>query len=183
MLANLHDLETGAFDGRTFDVAIVGAGIAGITLALALSRTVQVLLLEGGDTDFTGESQDLYSGEITGRAYFPLDECRMRFFGGTSNVWSGWCQALEPMDFVKRDHVPFSGWPIGHSDLSAYLERAAEILDIDLEARIEAPYRSDFDDALVSPAGLKPHRFLWSQPTRLGEKYHDAIARAETSPA
>ena len=176
MLADFHDLEAGALGGETFDVAIVGAGVAGITLALALSTRNRVLLLEGGATDFTGESQDLYAGDITGRAYFPLDECRMRFFGGTSNVWSGWCQTLEPMDFIRRDHVPHSGWPIGHHDIAPYFERAAAILDIDTKLAIEAPYRGLFDTALVSRSGLKAHRFLWSAPTRFGEKFHDEIA-------
>ncbi|MHA1190565.1 MAG: FAD-dependent oxidoreductase, partial [Alphaproteobacteria bacterium] len=163
-----------------FDVAIIGAGVAGITLALALSRTKSVLLLEGGDTDYTSDSQDLYIGETSGRDYFELDQCRMRFFGGTSNIWSGWCQTLEPMDFVRRDHIPHSGWPIGYKDIAPYFKRATDILDIDTETGVEAPYRTEFDAALVSPNGLKSHKFLWSGPTRFGEKYHDAIAGSDS---
>jgi len=60
-------------DGRTIengtplscDICIVGAGAAGITLALELMRTgLSVLLLESGDRKPDAATQNLYDGEV-----------------------------------------------------------------------------------------------------------------------
>ena len=72
------------------DVCIVGAGAAGITIARELlGRSVQVVLLESGWLTPDADTQLLYAGEVTERRYFQLDAARSRFFGGTTNVWTG----------------------------------------------------------------------------------------------
>jgi choline dehydrogenase-like flavoprotein len=37
------------------------------------------------------------------RVEYPLAESRLRFFGGTTNHWGGWCRPLLPIDFEGRD--------------------------------------------------------------------------------
>ena len=71
-------------------VAIVGAGPAGITIAMELEALgIESLLLEAGGFDFPDEeANDPYRGEVTGRPY-SLDASRLRYFGGTSNHWGG----------------------------------------------------------------------------------------------
>ena len=87
----------------TTDVCIVGAGAAGITLARELGDGKRdVLLVESGGLEFEAATQALYSGRNIGRDYFPLDAARLRFFGGTTNHWTGWCKPLNPSDFEKR---------------------------------------------------------------------------------
>lgn len=77
-------------ESDNFDYCIVGGGPAGITCALALSSPDRkILLLEGGGTEYTGDSQDLYRGVVVGDPYFPLDYSRLRYFGGSSNHWGG----------------------------------------------------------------------------------------------
>ena len=103
------------------DVCIVGAGVAGITLArrlLALNRSV--CLLESGGLDFEQPTQDLYRGENVGMPYYDLDQSRLRFFGGTIGIWGGRCALLDPIDFERRHWVPGSGWPIVRSELDPY---------------------------------------------------------------
>ena len=113
--------------GRTIsaDVCIVGAGAAGITVALGLRDCpARVLLLEGGGEEPDPTTQLLCEGATTGRPYYALDECRLRCLGGSTNQWGGWCRPLDPLDFEVRDWVPHSGWPFPSADLDPYYRRA-----------------------------------------------------------
>ncbi len=52
------------------DLCIVGAGAAGITLALALARPGRrIIVLESGGFSFDGRTQGLYRGRLTGVPY------------------------------------------------------------------------------------------------------------------
>jgi len=108
------------------DVCIVGAGAAGITLAANLATTgLHVLLLEGGGERISGESQSLYLAEQTGLPYFDLTACRLRYFGGTTNHWGGYCRENDPIDYERREAQGLPGWPIGHAEIAPYVARAA----------------------------------------------------------
>lgn len=123
MRGGIPDLE------GTYDCCIVGAGPAGITLALKLADAGRrVLLLEAGGREVAPESQELYEGEILGHDYFPLSAPRLRALGGTSGHWGGQCLLLDRSDFLPRDDVPLSGWPIRYEDLEPYQAEAAQIL-------------------------------------------------------
>jgi choline dehydrogenase-like flavoprotein len=164
------------------DVAIIGAGAAGITIARELAGTsVNVCLLESGNFDFDPETQSLYKGEIAGRWYFPLDASRLRYFGGSTNHWGGWCRPLAPIDFEARDWLPYSGWPITREELDPYYERAQPITET-------GPYRYDSVEFWEKQTGqsVLPFRggtittrfFQYSPPTRFGTRYRDDIAGA-----
>lgn len=116
------------------DICIIGAGAAGITLAREFSgQPFQVSLLESGDLEFDAETQSLYDGDNVGLPYFPLRGPRLRYFGGTTNHWGGYCRPFDALDFEKRAYVPYSGWPIERHELDIYYERAIEILGLDPE--------------------------------------------------
>ena len=111
------------------DVCIVGAGPAGITLARKLAeRGHAVCLLESGGDDFERDPQSLNSGASTGMTYYPLEDTRLRFFGGTSHIWGGRCARLDDIDFETRAWVPYSGWPFGADALAGYYRSAHEML-------------------------------------------------------
>jgi choline dehydrogenase-like flavoprotein len=113
------------------DVCIVGAGAAGITIAQHfIGKPFRVCLMESGGLDFDARTQSLYSGETAGLPYTPLDAVRVRYFGGTTNHWNGWCRPFEELDFEHRDWVPYSGWPFKRSELVPYYERAHEICEL-----------------------------------------------------
>ncbi|HWU26906.1 MAG TPA: FAD-dependent monooxygenase, partial [Rhizomicrobium sp.] len=77
------------------DLAIIGGGPTGIALALALANTpIRVLLLESGGMERDEDTQALYKGRETGVPYIPLDAGRLRYFGGSSNHWGGYCRPL-----------------------------------------------------------------------------------------
>ena len=118
-------------DGRTLppdhlldcDLCIIGGGAAGITLASAFAggRDVDVCLVESGGFDFDADVQELYRGEAVGAPYEAYDT-RLRYFGGSTNHWGGYCLPLEDLDFEVRPWVPYSGWPLRRADLAPYYE-------------------------------------------------------------
>jgi choline dehydrogenase-like flavoprotein len=114
----------------TPDLAIIGAGPAGISLALALADTpYSVILLESGGMEFEAKIQALYKGAETGDPYVPLDLCRLRYMGGSSNHWGGYCRPLDAIDFEARSWVPHSGWPFGIDALRPYFARAQSLVE------------------------------------------------------
>ena len=174
MIFDVETAERSAFD-RDFDVCIIGAGPAGITLARRLAaRGFDVALLEGGGLQWSEESQDVAVGESVGLAYPDLDVARVRCFGGSSGHWNGLCRAFEAADMRPRPQNPLSGWPIGRADLDPYQAEVAEILDL-------VPDGGDVPPAVPVPPedGFHQVWYLRSAPTRFGEKYLDEIRAAE----
>ena len=170
MILDANVLGAGFFAEQQFDVAIAGGGVAGIIAARRLAtHGLRVALIEAGGTEFTDESQDFYKGESVGHDYFGLDVTRLRYLGGTSNHWTGWCRPLDPVDYEPKDYVEWSGWPISHEDLEPHLEEASSILDI--PADFDAP-------ADPTDENLQPVRFQFSPPTQLRPKYKDELAES-----
>jgi choline dehydrogenase-like flavoprotein len=118
------------------DVCLIGAGAAGITLARSLSTgSRSICVLESGAFSPDRSTQALYegdaSGTILGDSSGYLSRSRLRYFGGSTNHWSGFCRPLDEDDFEERSWIPHSGWPIRAADLAAFYDRAAAILRID----------------------------------------------------
>lgn len=170
-------LEPGSHVGESAfaaEVCVIGAGAAGITLALELSRAGrEVVLLESGGFDFEQDVQQLYAGNAGGTFLEPeelyLSRSRVRRFGGTTSHWNGWCRPLDADDFEVRDWIPDSGWPIRRSDLDPYYQRAAEYLDIGSLIQ-GGPQFFEGDPEFESVY------FLLSSPTRFGLKYRSVLA-------
>jgi choline dehydrogenase-like flavoprotein len=113
------------------DICIIGAGAAGITMALELAGSRnEVLVLESGGLRAEAATQDLYAGSVVDeRLHSPPDRYRQRRFGGTTTIWGGRCTPLDPIDLERRDYVPHSGWPIGLHDLMPYYPRANSLCE------------------------------------------------------
>jgi choline dehydrogenase-like flavoprotein len=121
------DLDQGGPERLFADVAIIGAGVAGITVARRLlAGGLSVVLLESGGLDYEQPSADLNAGDNAGLDYYPLDQARLRMFGGTTAIWGGRCAALDEIDLQRRDWVPHSGWPIRHDELQRYTAQARQ---------------------------------------------------------
>lgn len=137
-------LEIARTSERSADVVVVGAGAAGIILArrlLALGR--EVMLLESGGTDYEARIAELSQGTSTGYPYYPLEDSRLRFFGGTTAIWGGRCAELDMIDLARRHWVADSGWPIPMAEMQAYYDEARSLFG--LPAR--APSAGDFEGA------------------------------------
>jgi choline dehydrogenase-like flavoprotein len=164
------------------DICIVGAGAAGISMALEwIDTPYRVLLLEGGGFEVETEMQDLYDGETTGQRYFPLQSSRLHYFGGTTGHWAGFCAPFDALDFEPRPWVPHSGWPLRRADLDPFYARAQPLLELG-PYNYDAAYWEDPDAGLVRMP-LDADRVwtkIWqfSPPTRFGTHYRDAIVNA-----
>ena len=125
------DLQSGGPEVLEADVAIAGAGAAGITIAKDLVRRgFKVLLLESGGIDYEPETADLNRGESIGQDYYELENSRLRFFGGTTAIWGGRCAELDRQDFERRDWVPHSGWPFSKDELRPWYLAARKQFEI-----------------------------------------------------
>lgn len=114
------------------DLCIVGAGAAGVALALDWEgRKEKVVLLEGGGFEYEQETQALNDGTLSGQRYYPLMSTRLHYFGGTTGHWSGLCTPLDAIDFKKRDWIPDSGWPIDLEALVPYYPKAESRLGLE----------------------------------------------------
>jgi choline dehydrogenase-like flavoprotein len=114
-------------------LCIVGAGAAGVSLALSFAGSpFSVCLVESGGLRYEPETQALYEGPTAGLPWFcNMHDCRLRRFGGTtSGDWGGGCTPLDDLDFAGRPWVPFSEWPIGKDELLPYYERAREAFEL-----------------------------------------------------
>lgn len=181
-------IDTRKIDGRSdieADICIIGGGVAGITLALALDKFgVRTCVLESGGFKPDDQTRDLYRGKSVGIPYLFSDGCRSRYFGGSSNCWGGFCRPMEEHDFYPRDWVPYSGWPFTKATLAPYYERTHELLKL-------GPFNYDagfWECAIgrkdVRRLPLEQSCFVdvvsqLSPPARFGMLYRDQLARSE----
>ena len=176
-------------DGTAFqaEVAIVGAGAAGITLAQALAAAgIPVCLVEGGGLEPDAEAQALH--DVVGRGY-PLRENympRVRQLGGSCNRWAGSCMRLLPEDFAPRAWVPWSGWPIAPDEVERHIPEAARLLGLpDARQLLPDTYRegSSAAERRLYDRGdtLRPTVSLWAvKPMRFGQVWRRRLERAAT---
>lgn len=162
------------------DICIVGAGAAGITLARALGGSERrICLVESGGFDPEPETLALNKGKVVGLPYAPLDQARLRYFGGSTNHWNSYCRPLDAIDFEKRSWVPHSGWPIERATLDPFYPEAQKLCELgpyvyDDDAVLRSiPGRADFDRNRVE-------NIHWTigPPTRFGQRYLEDLKQA-----
>ncbi|WP_233800124.1 FAD-dependent oxidoreductase [Paraburkholderia sp. HP33-1] len=169
----------------TTTVCIIGAGVAGITLSLELSRAgVETCLLESGGFGPDDETRDLSRGDNVGLPYTFADGSRSRFLGGSSNCWGGWCRPLDPWDFEKRDWIAHSGWPFGLDELAPYYERTHEWLKLGPNNFDPAYWEREIGrpDVRRMPLGTGDMRDTvaqFSPPMRFGKTYRGELANSK----
>ena len=125
---------------RSYDLIVVGSGPAGLTLARRyddLTTGRRTLIVESGArSGQAGAAQRLSTMDASGDLdsdYYALHS--QRAFGGTGNIWSGWCAAMEERAFLNGE------WPIAYGELGRYYPLAADVLGLPREVheRAEAP--------------------------------------------
>lgn len=181
------------------DVCIVGAGVAGITVARELmGRAGRVLLVEGGGLEFTrsvrrlptvlrrhtrGE-QALARGINAGYPYYPLRFTRARALGGSSRAWHGHrgvhVHPLDAIDMEPREGLPHHGWPFDRAHLDPYYERAHEVLGLGPYAYDAAHWEAQ---GLGHPLPLDPAVvgsvvFQYGRESRF-DRFADELERAD----
>jgi choline dehydrogenase-like flavoprotein len=117
---------------QVYDACVIGAGPAGITVAMELAeRGLSVVLVESGTEGYNATAQRLSDAEITtGGSHSIMADAVRRGLGGTSALWGGRCVPLDAIDFEQREFVSESGWPLTDADLRPFYQRACEILGV-----------------------------------------------------
>lgn len=194
MIRGITDVESATV--LRAEVAVVGAGLAGIDVACALGRRgIRVVLLESGRLEFDPAIQELARVTCVGvplrtpethghlSTFLPpmyRGYCRVRQFGGTTNVWTGKWRMFDAWDFEPRPWIPYSGWPIALEDVLPFYEETGRDYGFgDFRAESERdPFR--LARRLLAPAGLEPHLFYWEEtPTRAGPRFFQELKRSE----
>jgi choline dehydrogenase-like flavoprotein len=166
------------------DVCVVGAGPAGITLALELAAAgLDVLLLEAGGLTAEKATQELYAGSVVDeRLHSPPIRYRQRVFGGTTTIWGGRCMPFDEIDFEQREYIPYSGWPIERDSLLPFYEKANRLCEAgdflyhagEVFKASLPPMLAGFDSANFTADTLE--RF--SCPTDFGKRYRRKLSSA-----
>jgi choline dehydrogenase-like flavoprotein len=182
MIHDINELSEGSL--LNADVCIVGAGAAGITIALELIGSgLQVVLLESGGFDAEPQTQSLYAGSVVDdRLHSPPDRYRERRFGGTTTIWGGRCMPFDALDFAARDYIPESGWPFGPDELLPYYPRANQLCEAGpfaytVEEAFDRPMRPMID-GFVSANFSTNTLERFSCPTDFGARYRHKLAAA-----
>jgi choline dehydrogenase-like flavoprotein len=176
MIEDLRRLEAGA--ELEADLCVIGAGAAGIAIALqfADSRT-DVLVLESGGLRQEGGTESLNAGETAGIDGSSLTEGRARVLGGATALWAGQCLPPDDAMFAERGWVPFSGWPFPLAEVEPHLRQAESLFQIAGEAYDERVW-DEF--GVVRPATdhrRVGHRFtVWCPEPHLGRLYRRRLA-------
>ncbi len=163
------------------DICIVGAGAAGISLAVNLADSRQeILVIESGGYHLEGDTQALYQGAQKGLPYYDLTACRLRYFGGTTNHWGGYCRPNDPADYAGRPELDVPPWPVGPKELDAYIETAARQLGFSMSGFDPAEQlrrRGISDSRLLerSTRQLQTKVFQLSKRLRFQELYKEQL--------
>jgi choline dehydrogenase-like flavoprotein len=113
------------------DLCIIGSGAAGIAMAREFIGTShKVIVLEAGGQVFEDRCQEPYRSEVVGLKHEGIHTGRARVLGGTTTLWAGQVLPLFDIDFIKRDWVPLSGWPIKRKELFEYYLRAERVMQV-----------------------------------------------------
>jgi glucose dehydrogenase len=178
--------------GETFDVCIVGAGLAGGLLAYKLGRAgVRVALLEagpryaahdgfermeealGGYDPWESDQPDRDRFTIGGEVDYPLNALRVKAVGGSTLRWMAYTPRFLESDFEMRTRYGIADdWPIRYRDLEPYYCEAEEELGVAGEADnpFAAP-RSRLFPLPGFPAGYD-ERILHDAAAGVGVQFH-----------
>ncbi len=159
---------------------MVGAGPAGIVVALELARSGHsVLLIESGSDSRQPSTQQL--GDLAGRdpTHVSMSLATSRQIGGASNLWGGRCVPFDPIDFEPREIAGEATWPVSYQELEPYFQRACDwclcgeaVFDArDVPGLAKCSLVPGFPDGVVRASSLE----RWSLPTNFGRVHHSAL--------
>ncbi len=109
-----------------------------MALDLGERSGLNVLVIESGGFEVDRDALALNQGSSVGDAYHDPAAIRARRFAGTATMWHTSDRGslgtkylpLDPIDFERRDWVPYSGWPFDYSRLAPWYEKAVKVCGV-----------------------------------------------------
>lgn len=164
------------------DLCIIGAGAAGISIALQFIQSkFRIIMLESGGEKLETEQQALNHGEVVGAVHPPADLYRQRRLGGSTAIWGGRCVPLNEQDFKKRQYVPLSGWPFARSTLQPFYERAQSLVEAGVFDYSALTALQDGDGLIAGfndPDMISESLERFSPPTNFWKRYRRELAKS-----
>ena len=165
-----------------FDYTIIGAGVAGILLAVKLAeKGKSVLLIESGHFEEDDKRQALNQVEQTGKTVENAINGRKRAVGGTSIAWGGQSLPFSKLDFEEKTWIENSGWPLSIDDLKPYYPLANRFLNVD-----ELDYENDifkllnYEKLAFKEDTFYQHFSKWSPQPNLKKAYNSTLKQGVT---
>ena len=163
-----------------YDVCLVGSGPASIIVAHELKDSgLRIIILEGGNENYNHDSQELYAPAFPPRYYEDTTHDRVRMLGGSSTHWENNTSEYLPSDFVQKDWIEYSGWPIRYEDVSRYYPMAGQYCGTGQDGYDSTFWHNSLNlkDPVASSnyirTGIKKAP---RQPTRFFKKYQQALS-------
>lgn len=174
---------------RAYDLAIVGAGPAGIILALEYARlrpASAILLLEYGSMTATATNGLDDSIDIPNLVnHRPPYDCTNKGLGGTSMTWGGRCVMFDPIDFVDRPILQGEcTWdPTLLEELRPHTKRTSHYFrcgegGFDL-AELPGAYPGPIAEGFIAGPVTDTRIERWSPPVRFGRDHRHELSRSE----
>jgi choline dehydrogenase-like flavoprotein len=118
-------------------IVIIGGGTLGLYAAHELVRRGKdVLVIEAGSEVLGNFAPETY--DSVGKTHEGIRIGRSKSLGGTSNLWGGQLVEFQPVDFMGRDWLPDSKWPVTYEEVAAYHRKTYENLGIGPEFQDDA---------------------------------------------
>ena len=144
--------EQGSDVSHRTDVLIVGAGIAGLTLATRLRKAgIEVCVVESGGHRETDSAHPLKNVIQAGHPYRGASEGRSLCLGGTSTRWGGALLPYLDHDLSARPYINQPGFPVGMADLRKYIPQVEEIFGLS-----SGSYEEEFVREIKANSRLQP---------------------------
>jgi choline dehydrogenase-like flavoprotein len=169
-------------DGRTLrsgvekehDLCVVGSGIAGMLLVMELAQTCKdICIIESGAWKPDDETQSLYELNSIGYPIRKHYQSRIRYFGGSCNIWAGRAMIYNEGDLMPRPWLGSVSWPIDFAELDLYYTAAARYLNLPSYEKLKSETwqakLSDFEKSLFDSGNFKTNVSLFAKaPARFG---------------
>jgi hypothetical protein len=178
VITSANDLPDGSV--LSADLAVVGAGPAGIAIAIEVAnKGFDVVLVESGYEKLDSDAQQLAeAAEWNTALHAPMSMSVRRQLGGTSNIWGGRCVSYDRIDFEPRDHISNVTWPVTYDELLPYHQRACNWLQCGraaFDAKEMTHLRPSVVPGLREGEGSSATFERWSLATNFAREYGDKL--------
>jgi len=161
---------------KEHELCVVGSGIAGMLLVMELAQTCKdICMIESGAWKPDDDTQSLYNVNSGG---FPIRkhyQSRIRYFGGSCNIWAGRAMIYNEIDLTPRPWLESCCWPFDFPELDRYYASATRYLNLPsydkLKPETWRAKLSDFETSIFQSANFKTNVSLFAKaPARFGYK-------------